>query len=1069
MSGPCDTSQIVGENSKKWVSENCNEIDELLSSLANEAQNANNAITQYNKNPIVAPAYGGGLAPINGFDNSYTLFDSDQSAHSAIAFGDGFWKNVDAIQEKYPDANGENMVPLTKREADYAQELADGKIGGADYNETDKANAQAAKNTLDVVRASMFAIEKRKNEFDKLKAGWEKANKDDGSVSAPQGKIGEDVSVEEFQTAVEEGKKAHAEQTAQSKAGFGQVVTNQNVLGVTFREQCLLQAQLFTLLRIKEEEIEVRSGNLKKLPYIARKNQKSPTTNASILMNGDPFAYVNKLTQAQSAAALFDLPSEVLSQLQPMIRLFKVVYDNKKEREVEIFFPGSVAEDANQGSVKLPDMLKNRKLRGHGVGITHFSFAYEGSDPFAVKKSISAELKIHAASFEELTKSRGEYAISDLALKTGKDLIEQTTGTDPNKSKGVMDNTSSLEFRLKAIVGYKMPKNLYVASGAKKSIEDAIKNSYVTLNLTPTIHEFEIDDSGRVNLVIKYLSYIEDNFDQLYYDIFSDPFAMKHNYLHKLQIKSAERQCDANKLAKLKDSEKKQIEEGKSAAMRLILTKMFNRNLFYYIKLPYADLQSATELGPSYVLPFDPDILREENSTTKEMEESASKSSDNGDKKEYGTFSADQAYQQTSNTYEQVTFFFLHDLVDIMLEGIDSALGSDGYMKLLSEAKALDGTIKSSERIRLKRHYQNFKKLRIVLGPVEIVNPLNPSEYKHVSLGDLPISLNYFNEWMSKNLLSKKQTNMSLTSFLNKFIKNYLRNFLNDNSCHGDISRQRVSLFSSNVTAYNKSTKVDELTERLAMPKVSLNKLDIDSLLSIPPPFGVWGTGAPVLSTMGVFNDVRSTKGIDYETNYMIFYAGRSKPKNLMVGDYRTDLDNGIFHYVLGKDIGIVKNIKLERVQSTGLKEVRFEQEGYDGLQQLREVYNVNIDAFAFPNALPGTYIFVDPRGFSPSSHSISSNSQGFNKFDLSQYGIGGYFMITKSEHFFGVGEASTKIYAAWVSEIEPKDKVSGEKSAVTDNIEKGRLKKCRAERTRSMSAATESMNMSSISSNTNT
>ena len=1065
MSGPCDTSQIVGENSKKWVSDNCKDVTELLESLAKHTQNVNDAISEYNQNPLV----GTHLSPLNTFDSSFTAFDSNSSSHAALTRGDEFYKNVDAVNSMTEDWDG-NMVPLAKRESDYAKGIADGSIGSKKYTESDRADALAAVGYLKLAREELFAIDRLKAKFDELKQGWDDANSQDGEEASrvPQGKVGEDVSVEDFQTAVEEGPRALAEQEAQRKAGFGQITTNQNVLGITFQEQCLLQAQLFTLLRIKEEEIEVNSGKLKKLAYKPRKNQKSPNSNASILMNGDPFAFVNKLTQSQSTASLFDLPSEVLSQLQPMIRLFKVVYDNNKEREIEIFFPGSLAEDANQASVRLPDMLKNRKLRGHGVGLTHFSFAYEGSDPFAVKKSISAELKIHAASFEELTKNRGDYAISDLALKTGKDFVEQVTGTDPNKSKGVMDNASSLQFRLKAIVGYKMPKKLYVASGAKKSIEDAIKNSYITLNLTPTIHEFELDDSGRVNLTIKYLSYIEDNFDQLYYDIFSDPYAMKQNYIHKLKVKSAERQCDAKKLAQLKDSEKKGIREGKDMALRLILTKMFNRNLFYYIKIPYADLQMAAELGPSYNLPFDPDILREENNTTKQMEESASKSSGKDSDKEYRTFSADQAYQLTSNTYEQVTFFFLHDLVDVILEGIDSALGSDGYMKLLSQISGIDPTVKKGERERLKRHYENFKKLRVVLGPIEIVNPLDPSEYKHVSIGDLPISLNYFNEWMTKNLLSKKQTSMSLTGFLNKFIKNYLRNFLNDNTCHGDISRQRVSLFSSNITAYNKQRNVDELTQRLAMPKVKLNKLDIDALLQFPPPFGTFGTGAPILSTMGVFNDVRSTKGVDNETNYMIFYAGRSRPKNLMVGNYRTDLDNGIFHYVLGKDIGIVKNIRLERVQSTGLKEVRFEQEGYDGLQQLREVYNVNIDTFSFPNALPGTYLFVDPRGFSPSSNSASSNGQSFDKYDLSQYGIGGYFMIVKSEHFFGIGEASSSIYAAWVSEIESKDKVSGVSTKVNDNVEKGRRKKCRAERTRSKSQATESMNLSPISENTN-
>ena len=51
MSGPCDTSQIVGENSKKWVSDNCTDVTELLESLAKHTQNVNDAISEYNQIP----------------------------------------------------------------------------------------------------------------------------------------------------------------------------------------------------------------------------------------------------------------------------------------------------------------------------------------------------------------------------------------------------------------------------------------------------------------------------------------------------------------------------------------------------------------------------------------------------------------------------------------------------------------------------------------------------------------------------------------------------------------------------------------------------------------------------------------------------------------------------------------------------------------------------------------------------------------------------------------------------------------------------------------------------------
>ena len=130
-----------------------------------------------------------------------------------------------------------------------------------------------------------------------------------------------------------------------------------------------------------------------------------------------------------------------------------------------------------------------------------------------------------------------------------------------------------------------------------------------------------------------------------------------------------------------------------------------------------------------------------------------------------------------------------------------------------------------------------------------------------------------------------------------------------------------------------------------------------------------------------------------------------------MTGNEQDDAENGIFHYILGKDRGIVKNISLDRTDMTGLKELRFEQEGFDGLTQLREVYNANIDCLLNLHTFPGTYIYVDPRGFSPEM------TKDQNGNDFTQFGIGGYYMITRSEHSIGPGKADTKITAKWVAD----------------------------------------------------
>jgi hypothetical protein len=148
--------------------------------------------------------------------------------------------------------------------------------------------------------------------------------------------------------------------------------------------------------------------------------------------------------------------------------------------------------------------------------------------------------------------------------------------------------------------------------------------------------------------------------------------------------------------------------------------------------------------------------------------------------------------------------------------------------------------------------------------------------------------------------------------------------------------------------------------------------------------------------------------GQNKEINYMVYYASRVQPVELMNGDYDEDHDRGIWHYQIGRDKGIVKNIQLKKTNSPGLQEVRFEQQGYDGLQQLREVYDADIECYSDVGAFPGNYIYISPAGFSPGSTT-----------DLTQFGIGGYYMIIRSEHSFAPGKADTRITAKWVAEIE--------------------------------------------------
>ena len=205
---------------------------------------------------------------------------------------------------------------------------------------------------------------------------------------------------------------------------------------------------------------------------------------------------------------------------------------------------------------------------------------------------------------------------------------------------------------------------------------------------------------------------------------------------------------------------------------------------------------------------------------------------------------------------------------------------------------------------------------------------------------------------------------------------------------------------------------------------------------------------------MGRPGDPRANMGICKEMNYLCFFAGRSVPMNQMIGCknivdgdqgegcYKTengnsvkvsdksDHDRGIWHYQIGKDRGIVKTINLSKTDSTGLAEVRFEQEGYDGLKQLRVLYDVTIKSYLDVSTFPGNYIYVEPRGFDISAQTPDG-------FDLTQLGIGGYHMIWKSEHTIQPGLAESTIHAKWVAGRAPSKEVAIETIDESENPSK--------------------------------
>ena len=815
-----------------------------------------------------------------------------------------------------------------------------------------------------------------------------------------------------------------------------------------FKEQCFLLAKIFELAQYKKETFETTKVP-KRLPYIAPPPGNSGSKgNACLMADGDPYAFVNRLTQHPNQKVFFDMHNKDISTLMPMIRLYKVNTEGTNETQQEYTF------QSNTTKAEIDKTFASKGKRGYGVGVKDFSFVYDGNNPFAAKKSIKAKLTIFANSFDELLQERDPpesggsvWSYIELALKTGKALTAtDKKGKTAAQIEEIENNLAKLDFRLKAIVGWSKPKgrlshfgqwgvNEFGTVYKKEDLLDAIYDSHMTLNLTPVTHEFNLDDMGRVTFVISYLAYVDDFFDQSGFNIFFDVETNLKMLKRKLKYKTLTKECKAAKVAEAKKEELKgkEVKLEKQKAMQSILQRLFVLDRVKYIEIGFGELVAFETEGPYYEMSgssivdriVDQSLLGSVDPNLISMYASAmdaqgafSNKTDTGLQNEFEFALA--ASDPRRNT---LPFFYVSDLMDAILGGIENKLEKMpkqiGSLHSQSDAASstttaiaagkLDPTINpedvAAEKEKLELFAVNFKKFRLLLGPLEIVNPKDGETSLFVNFGDVPISVKYFIEWMTDKLLKKDESVYSLSKFLSDFFNDLIKNFLNDSDCFSGAAKQKARLNQAVITSYRSSGELrDEFTAAIQKqhPLASrgvLHKMSQQPILNI--------SGESLLPDGG-------DGGIGREINYMVFYAGRTQPTELMKGNRVDDEARGIFHYMLGKNRGIVKKIDLSKTTSTGLREVRFEQEGYDGLEQLREVYDVNVTTYANVKAWPGTYIYVDPHGWSPMATDL----------DLTKLGIGGYCMIIRSEHTFGPGQAETKITAKWVSSNDGDSKV---------------------------------------------
>ena len=804
---------------------------------------------------------------------------------------------------------------------------------------------------------------------------------------------------------------------------------------IEYNEQCVLLSQIVPLARYHRSLNMEKGGPYQaKLPYLQGYNENAP-----MFVDGEAYGFMNRLTQSGLYKELFNMKNADIASLQPLIRLYKVIdtedeKGNTKSIEHEIAFDSFASDDYGD----ITDIFANKSRRGFGVGIKSFNVSFEGQDMFAATRSIKAKLRIQANNFDELLTPRlsksvaakpddgtsfkkATYRYIELALKTGSKDIEKYSSS-----------LNDLNFRLKAVFGWN-PHAKNLSSISPKALQE----SFLSVNLTPVKHYFDFDEQGRVTFSIEYYAYVEELLSKPSYNIFTDSTVFSKILARSIAYKTRElnEACDvagstdSKEKADQEKADNERIESEKVCMMNHLITQLFRDDKIHILKFTREELKRVVTEGPYFNFDID-QVSAAEGSAADSLVDDIRETWKSYEKDlEKSNSQLENVLVSPINEHEvQIPFVYAGDIVDSIMGQMGSFL--EQTKQFISdttnyEGMPLNSALKSLEVANLEAMIKQYRKYRLTLGPIELEhhgsgapNSL-PNKYINVNLADIPITVSHFTQFLTAKLLKKNEAIYPLNQFLKDFFNSLIKNYLNTTTCIGADVKQKVRLFEACVTSYGQPADVPEgYVDRISFSTIQQMKF----LKTGPRLFiqnaNYGGPSTSILNLSGKSEFNMPNPGFDSEFNHFIFYAGRVQPTNLMNGDRTADENRGIFHYLLGKDSGIVKNIQLNRTETPYLAEVRFESEGFKELQQLRVIYDVEIDSYANLRALPGAYIFVDPKGFAP-------NMAAFDRkeFELTDLGIGGYYMIIRSEHEFGPGVANSRITAVWVHSKEAQDK----------------------------------------------
>ena len=358
-----------------------------------------------------------------------------------------------------------------------------------------------------------------------------------------------------------------------------------------FAEQCYLLDNLTTLaethIRSQTMVTDARSyGVLPRYKY-----------NKVHLLEGAGSTMLNKLKFRPRSDELLDATTAELSNLIPMIKLFKVIYSGTVQEQGEVdyeipfeFLSHALSDSTLKSGIDRGDQKYLQPGSGRtGVGIKSFDWEYISTNPDTIRNDIKAKLVLYFQSFNDLIVCRNattpdgdqvRYRYLDLIVNAGgAGVCDEEAPTEGDNEADVPDvvgcgrqqtHYDASYYEIRAVVGWAANN----ADELSQDLRKSISANQTALYLTLEEHEFGINQDGTFTLTINYRGRLEGILSSPKANVLnpsldpSDPhMASATAQLHKVQMQIQE--LKDSKICAEDEAYNEKISELKKEKLRL--------------------------------------------------------------------------------------------------------------------------------------------------------------------------------------------------------------------------------------------------------------------------------------------------------------------------------------------------------------------------------------------------------------------------------------------------------------------------------------------------------------------